>query len=144
MVCDYPARSILHRSAVRPTGTYYIDPALASPSGSSQTRRDRSTERAHGRNVREAFGAVPGEEEDGNESDASDRRGWLRRSSMRRPGVNAAFRTRSGNIKATLRIVESETAARAAALSKSAARKVRARAMLSSRHGGIEARIVRS
>ncbi|KZT67336.1 hypothetical protein DAEQUDRAFT_729187 [Daedalea quercina L-15889] len=119
-------------------GTYLVDPRLKHPL--SQNRQNRSVERAHARNVRDVFGSVPGEE-DGNESDESDRRGWLRRRSLRRPEVNAAFRTRQGNIRVILSIVELDAAPQASQASQQGERKVRGRVMLSSRQGRIEAKL---
>ncbi|KAH9930280.1 uncharacterized protein B0H18DRAFT_994153 [Fomitopsis serialis] len=102
-------------------GTYLVDPHLKHPL--SQSKRDRSLDKTHARNVRDVFGSVPGDEDDGCESDESDKKGWLRRRGTRRPEV-------------ILGIVGSDAAA-----SQSAERKARGRVMLSSRHGRIEAKL---
>ncbi|TFY68844.1 hypothetical protein EVJ58_g767 [Rhodofomes roseus] len=119
-------------------GTYLVDPQLKH--ANSPGRRDRSVERAHAQNVRDVFGSMP-DGEDGNESDDSDKWGWLRRHSTRQPDVNAAFRTRHGNMKVVFSIVESDAALQASTASQNAERKVRGRVMMSSRHGRIDARL---
>ncbi|KAH9930215.1 uncharacterized protein B0H18DRAFT_993783 [Fomitopsis serialis] len=114
-------------------GTYLVDPRLPAAIGVNsgyRGRRSRSVDKAHARNVRHAFGSVPG---GGDDSDHSDTAKWRRRSS-RKPEVNAAFRTRHGPIKVNVGIANS---ALMTASSVDGQRKARGRVMLSSRHGRI-------
>ncbi|KZT67327.1 hypothetical protein DAEQUDRAFT_729180 [Daedalea quercina L-15889] len=115
------------------SGTYLVDPRLPS-AAINCGNRGRSVEKAHAKNVRKAFGSVPGQDS----SSSSDSGGWSRRSS-RMPEVNAAFRTRHGPIKVNIGIINSALSA----ASTDGQRKACGRVMLSSRHGRINVHLIK-
>ncbi|KAL6309327.1 hypothetical protein BKA93DRAFT_759607 [Sparassis latifolia] len=115
------------------SGTYLVDPSLpASPqtttlSGLSMRRIERcnrSADREHAKNTRRAFGSD-------SESDCSSSRGWKART----PEVNAAFRTRHGQISVDVAVVGPNLYSATDALGM--VKNLRARVMFSSRHGNI-------
>ncbi|PCH36395.1 hypothetical protein WOLCODRAFT_140390 [Wolfiporia cocos MD-104 SS10] len=127
--------SLFHKSEVL-SGSYRIDPSLPTTSYAGlipengckkDKQRDRSIEREHARNVRKAFGSVPG---------AGDQHSGLRR--PRDPAVNAVFRTRSGAMNLDLAVVR-PSVGRA---SDNRQGKLRGRAMLSTRSGAIRANLL--
>ncbi|KAF9818259.1 hypothetical protein IEO21_02887 [Rhodonia placenta] len=121
------------------SGTYLVDPLLppVSVKGSNGNRQKisecgRRLDRKHARNARRAFGAVP------NSDSGPGCEGKHRK--QRQSEINAAFRTRHGNIKLELAVVDSS--AQSAGTGKDKEKKAHGRVMVSSRHGRLDLNLV--